>query len=117
MHRNQVRAGLAALAAAVRVKQQRVFESLDLESLLSGGDGLPEPNKSMLLALLRAVNAGLPALGEFMGKRVLDSMRQLIDKHNAKTESFTEQVKKARELLHQDELENARAGWLERLEL
>ncbi len=39
IHLNNVRTGLLALAGAVKSKQERVFESLELESLLTGGVG------------------------------------------------------------------------------
>lgn len=109
-----VRHGLLALARAIKTKQERIFESLALESLLVGGDGTIEQDKSFLLSLLKALNAGLPALGEFMGKNALIRLQSIIEKHNSKTKSFAQQVSTARERLLQHELVQALPGWQER---
>ncbi|WP_295003484.1 AAA family ATPase [uncultured Dechloromonas sp.] len=114
LHLNNVRSGLLALARAVRVKQERVFESLDLRSLLSGGSGLPDDDVSILARLMEALSAGLPALGEFMGRLALERVNALLAKHNSKTVSFAEQVKSTRERLHLHELSVALPGWSEK---
>ena len=114
LHLNNVRSGLLALARAVRVKQERVFESLDLRSLLSGGSGLPDDDVSILARLMEALSAGLPALGEFMGRLALERVNALLAKHNSKTASFAEQVKSTRERLHLHELSVALPGWSEK---
>jgi len=111
---NNVRSGLLALANAVRVKQERVFESLELRSLLGGGSGLADDDMSILAMLMDALSAGLPALGEFMGRRALERVNGLLAKHNSKTASFTDQVKSARERLHLHELSVALPGWSEK---
>lgn len=111
---SDVRRGLLALTAAVETKQQRIFERLELEGLLAGGDGTQDDDKSVLLALLRALNAGFPSLGEFLGKNALARLLNVIERHNSKTESFAEQVKAARGRLHQHELAQALPGWQER---
>ncbi len=111
---SNVRRGLMALATAVRTKQERIFERLELESLLVGGDGTRNDDKSVLLALLKAVNAGLPTLGEFLGKNAFARLQNVLEKHNSKTESFAEQVKAARGRLHQNELAQALPGWRDR---
>ncbi|AYQ27849.1 MULTISPECIES: AAA family ATPase [unclassified Polaromonas] len=111
-----VNRGLSALANAVREKQGRAFESLQLEDLLAGGTGNGGDEKSFLMALLRALNAGFPAFGEFMGKSAFSRLEKIIEKHNAITNSFTEQVKSARARLHQDELARAFPGFLDHRE-
>lgn len=113
-HLNNVRGGLFALATAVKVKQERVFENLELENLLLGGSGVSQPEQSLLSRLLNALSAGLPTIGEFMGKRALERIRLLVTKHNAKTESFAERVKLAREKLHLHELAICLSDWTER---
>ena len=114
LHLNNVHSGLLALARAVRVKQERVFESLELRSLLSGGSGLPDDDMSILARLMEALSAGLPALGEFMGRLALERVNALLAKHNSKTTSFADQVKSARERLHLHELSVALPGWTEK---
>ena len=113
-HLSNVNNGLLALADAVRSKQERVFESLELESLLGGGTGRPDDKKTWLTVLLTAVSAGLPAVGEFMGKQALARMQELVQAHNAKSDSFAEEVRVARDRLHDNELANALDGWLDR---
>lgn len=110
-HLSNVRQSLMALAAAVKTKQERMFEQLELESLLAGGNGTPSDDKTLLFALLKALNNGMPAFGEFLGKNTLARLQKIIERHNSKTESFAEQVKTARELLHQHELALALPGW------
>lgn len=113
IHLGNVRRGLLALAAAIKTKQERIFECLELERLLDGGDGTKRDDKSVLLALLSALNAGLPSFGEFLGKNALARLLKVIERHNSKTESFAEQVKAARGRLHQHELAQAHPGWKE----
>jgi wobble nucleotide-excising tRNase len=112
-HLRNVRQGLIALAHAVKTKQGRVFESLDLENLLNGGDGTPDSSKSILLTLLKAIGTGLPAFGEFLGKNTLIRIQDIIQKHNQKTDSFIDQVKDARMKLHKHELGLALPRWQE----
>jgi wobble nucleotide-excising tRNase len=111
---SNVRRGLLSLAAAIKTKQERIFECLELESLLEGGDGNQRDDKSVLLALLSALNAGLPSFGEFLGKNALARLLKVIEKHNSKTESFAEQVNATRARLHQHELIQALPQWKER---
>lgn len=110
-HLRNVRQSLMALAGAVKTKQERMFEQLELESLLAGGNGTQVDDKSLLFALLKALNTGVPAFGEFLGKNTLARLQKIIERHNNKTESFAEQVKTARGLLHQHELALALPGW------
>lgn len=114
LHLNNVRSGLLALARAAKVKQEHVFESLELRSLLSGGSGLPDDEMSILAKLLEALAAGLPTLGEFMGRHALERVNGLLAKHNSKTASFAEQVTSARQRLHFHELSVALPGWSEK---
>ncbi|WP_416243000.1 AAA family ATPase [Azospira sp. APE16] len=115
LHLNNVRSGLLALARAVRVKQERAFESLELRSLLSGGSGLPDDDMSILARLMEALSAGLSSLGEFMGRLALERVNAFLTKHNSKTASFAEEVKSARERLHFHELSVALPEWSEKL--
>ncbi|ANB77327.1 hypothetical protein AYM40_35185 [Paraburkholderia phytofirmans OLGA172] len=108
-----LRGGLLALAGAVQEKQARVFDSLELESLLVGGSGLPEENKSFLSTLLKSLHAGVPALSEFMGQQASARMKAVVQKHNRKTNTFAERVTSARERLHNHELAIALDDWLE----
>jgi wobble nucleotide-excising tRNase len=110
---SNVNRGLSALIIAVKEKQSRAFESLQLEDLLAGGTGNGRDEKSFLMALLSALTAGLPAFGEFMGKSAFSRLQEIIEKHNAKTDSFAEQVKSARARLHQHELARAFPGLLD----
>lgn len=109
-----LRQGLLALANAVKQKQARVFEALELEGLLLGSDGIPVEDKSFLDTFMRILSAGAPALSEFVGKQTLARIEQIVEKHNAKTLSFKEKVKAARESLHDHELAVALPEWLER---
>ncbi|WP_430495595.1 AAA family ATPase [Ralstonia pseudosolanacearum] len=114
IHLSNVHSGMLALADAVRSKQERVFESLELESLLVGGSGRPDDKKTWLSVLLTAMSTGLSSVAEFMGKQALERMQELVKKHNAKSASFAEEVKTARDRLHDNELANALDGWLDR---
>lgn len=111
---SNVHSGMLALADAVRSKQERVFESLELESLLVGGSGRPDDKKTWLSVLMTAMNTGLSSVAGFMGKQALEQMQELVRKHNAKSASFAEEVKTARDRLHDNELANAFDGWLGR---
>lgn len=113
-HLSNVRRGLQALAGAVRQKQNRVFESLALESLLVGGTGSRDDDASLLRKLLQAIGAGLPTLSEFLGKNAWSRIERLVGAHNLKTSSFANEVKLARTRLHQHELAQALAGWQDR---
>jgi len=109
-----LRQGLLALASAVKVKQSRVFESLDLEGLLRGSDGIPVEDRSFLSTFMRILSAGAPALSEFVGKQKFAQIEQIVERHNAKTRSFEEKVKAARERLHDHELAVALPEWCEK---
>ncbi len=109
-----LRQGLLALANAVKVKQSRVFESLDLEGLLLGSDGIPVEDRSLLSTFMRILSAGAPALSEFVGKQKFARIEEIVERHNAKTHSFEEKVKSAREKLHDHELAVALPEWCER---
>ncbi|AOJ72862.1 MULTISPECIES: AAA family ATPase [Burkholderia] len=111
---NNLRHGLLALANAVKQKQARVFEALDLEGFLLGGDGIPAEDKSLLETFVRILSAGASALGEFVGKQTIARIEQIVERHNAKTRSFTERVKSAREKLHDHELAVALPEWLDK---
>ena len=113
-HLGNVAIGLDGLARAVSSKKERMFESLDLSSVLAGGDGRPNAQSSTLGAFLQAINAGLPALSEFMGRRSLTQLVRHVESHNERTRNFEEQVKLARERLRDHELVEALSGWTER---
>lgn len=113
LHLSNLRRGLKALANAVQQKQSRVFESLALESLLGGNDGVTK-DASLLVKLLQAINSGLPSLSEFLGKNAWVRLQNTAEEHNRKTDSFADEVKAARTRLHQHELAQALPGWQER---
>ncbi|PLZ02828.1 hypothetical protein CY652_07840 [Burkholderia sp. WAC0059] len=108
-----VRRGLLGLADAVKEKQFRVFEVLDLDSFAAGESGIQEESKSFLSILLGALDAGLNAVGEFMGQRAFASIMSAAQKHNEKTQSFSKEIESIRERLHNHELAVALDGWLE----
>jgi len=110
----EVRRGLQALANAIRSKQERVFERLVLEDLLTGSNGTVAQDNSLLMNLLQALNAGLPIFSEMLGKTAFSKIQTIIGRHNSKTETFSEQVKVARSKLHQHELVLVLPGWLEK---
>lgn len=114
LHLSNVRRGLQELANAVQQKQSRVFESLALESLLSGSDGVKNGDTSVLIKLLQAIASGLPAVSEFLGKNAWQRLQRTAEEHNRKTDSFADEVKAARTRLHQHELAQALPGWQER---
>ncbi len=66
------------------------------------------------MALLDALNAGVPALSEFMGKQVLARIQRAVDKHTPKTGSFSPQVSSARDHLHNPEPVIALPYWPEK---
>ena len=114
LHLSNVCSGLQALAAAVRKKQQHVFESLELDNLLTGGDGFDTGGASSLVRLLQAINSGMPALSEFLGKNAWERLKKAVEDHKLKTDSFANEVEIARTRLHQHELLQALSGWQER---
>lgn len=114
LHLSNVRRGLQALANAVQQKQSRVFESLALESLLTGCDGIKNDDASLLVKLLQALTSGLPALSEFLGKNAWERLQKAVEEHNRKTDLFADEVKAARTQLHQHELAQALPAWQER---
>jgi wobble nucleotide-excising tRNase len=111
LHLSNVRQGLSGLARAVGAKKQRVFERLALDDLLLGGDGATQEERSFFNALLSIVVAGLPAISEWSGKHVLEQLAKAIKDHNHRTESFHEEVRKAREQLLRHEVGGAMADW------
>lgn len=111
---NNVKVALLALADAVKAKQSHVFEPLELESLVAGGDGISDDNKSFLSTFLKMVNTGVTALSGFMGQQAFAQLVNLVEKHNQKTNLFSEEVKSVRERLHGHELALSLDGWLER---
>lgn len=117
LHLSNVRRGLQELANAVQQKQSRVFESLALESLLTGSDGIKNDDTSLLVKLLQAITSGLPALSEFLGKNAWARLQQVAEEHNRKTDLFADEVKTSRNRLHQHELAQALPGWRERQKL
>lgn len=114
LHLSNVRRGLQALASAVQQKQNRVFESLALESLLAWSNGSNNDDAPFLVKLLQAIGSGLPALSEFLGKNAWGRLKKVAEEHNRKTDSFADEVKAARTRLHQHELAQALPGWQER---
>ncbi|WLI87815.1 AAA family ATPase [Massilia sp. R2A-15] len=112
LHMNNVRNTLTALASAIRFKQEHVFERLDLEDVILGGDGVPGTNKSMLRRFFEVLGTGGPAIiGAFVGRSALQSLKDVIEKHNEKTDSFAEEVIKARERLLGNELGGVLVEW------
>lgn len=110
-HLGNVRAGLFALARAVQTKQQRVFESLELEHFLLGNSDFPEHEQSFLSKLLSVLTAGIPALAEFLGKKALDRLNGLLIQHNDITQSFSGKIKATRERLYLHELAVSLPDW------
>jgi len=112
LHLNNVGKTLTALASALHFKQEHVFEALDLEDLILGGNGVPDTNKSMMRRFFEVLGTGAPAIiGEFVGKSALQTLKGIIEKHNNKTNSFAEEVTKARERLLNNELGGVLAEW------
>lgn len=109
-----LRKGLLALGNAVKEKQSRVFEPLELEGLLLGSDGIAAEDRSFLGTFMRILAAGAPAFSEFVGKRKFAQIEQIVERHNEKTRSFEEKVKSAREKLHDHELAVALPEWREK---
>jgi len=112
LHLNNVGTTLTALASALRFKQEHVFEKLDLQDVILGGDGVPETNKSMMRRFFEVLGTSVPAfVGEFVGGSALQTLKGIIEKHNEKTNSFADEVIKARERLLENELGGALADW------
>lgn len=111
---SNLRDGLLALANAVKEKQSRVFEALDLEGLLLGSNGIPVADRSFLVTFMRILSAGAPTFSEFVGKQKFAQVEKIVERHNAKTRSFEEKVKSAREKLHDHELAVAFPEWREK---
>ncbi|RQM57298.1 hypothetical protein EHZ18_15215 [Burkholderia vietnamiensis] len=112
LHLGNVGTTLTALASALRFKQEHVFEKIDLQDVVLGGDGVPETNKSIMRRFFDALSTGGPAfIGEFVGKSALKTLKGIIDKHNEKTYSFADEVINARERLLENELGGAFADW------
>ena len=112
LHLRNVGATLHAIASAVRLKQERVFDELDLQDVILGGDGVPEANKSIMRRFFEVLAAGVPAvIGEFVGKSAVQALKRIIEKHNEKTSSYADEVIKARERLLANELGRALVDW------
>lgn len=109
-----VKHALLALSDAVKTKQSHVFEPLELERLIDGGDGISEENRSLLLTFFKVVNKGVTAASEYMGQQAFSKLTNIVEKHNEKTNSFAEEIKSVRERLHAHELAVALDGWLEK---
>lgn len=114
MHLNNVASGLDSLKRALRLKQEHLFESLDLNSVLTGGDGRSDADKTIWATFMQAIVGGAPALSEYLGRNALTTVIKHTESHNAKTRDFQTQVQQAREKLHQHELVEALPGWLSR---
>ncbi|AJC23170.1 AAA family ATPase [Pandoraea pulmonicola] len=112
LHLNNVGKILVALASALRFKQEHVFKMLDLEDLILGGDGVPDTNKLMMRRFFEVLGTGVPAvIGEFVGRSALQTLKGIVEKHNEKTNSFAEEVIKARERLLGHELSAVLTDW------
>ena len=112
LHLSNVGTTLTALASALRFKQEHVFEKLDLQDVILGGDGAPETNRSIMRRFFEILGTGAPAaISEFVGKAALRALKGIIEKHNAKTNSFADEVIKARERLLENELGGVLADW------
>lgn len=112
LHLNNVQKTLTALASALRFKQENVFRTIDLEDLILGGDGVPDTNKSIMRRFFEVLGTGAPAvIGEFVGRSALQILNGIVDKHNKKTNSFAEEVIKARERLLENELSAVLGDW------
>ncbi|MCA8070022.1 AAA family ATPase [Burkholderia vietnamiensis] len=103
---------LTALASALRIKQERVFENLDLQDIILGGDGVPEATRSIMWRFFEILATSVPAfVSEFVGNSTLQTLKGIVEKHNEKTSSFADEVIKARERLLANELDRALADW------
>jgi len=105
LHLSNIGTTLIALASALRLKQERVFEKLELQDVILGGDGVPETNRSTMRRFFEILGTGIPAfIGEFVGRSAFQTLKGIMEKHNEKTNSFADEVIKARERLLENEL-------------
>jgi len=109
-----VKDALTALADAVKTKQSHVFEPLDLETLVEGSGEITAESKSMLQTFLNAVNRGVSAVAEYMGQQAFAQLAAIVEKHNERTRSFTEEINLVRDRLYAHELAVALEGWQEK---
>lgn len=104
----------AALRAALNAKKDQPFKRFSIAGFLASGSGA-EPEGGWQIFFL-ALLAGVNTLGAVAGENAYARLNNLIAQHNRHTENFTEEVRRARELLEQDEVVRSLADYKKRRE-
>ncbi len=106
VQRNATLTYLGLLRKAVEAKKEQPFQAIDLntyiapEAIIDKGDGI-------LIALLKAIMAGMVVWGAYTGADALKKLAQFIQSHNEHSDNFEDEIRKARQALEQDDVANA----------
>ncbi|MDR6539471.1 AAA family ATPase [Variovorax soli] len=109
-HSTSLHSAMEALKQALFAKQDEPFRKIELETLLSQV-GEVQGLGSLVLKVLAIAAEGAAFHASFAGRKSLEKLNDIIDQHNALTDSFDTAVKDARKALAQDEVIAAVDEW------
>lgn len=105
------RQSLAALAATIAVKRQRMFETLDLNQALSLAPSVTAEQRQLCTELIASTAAGSGQAAEWLGLAAVQNISSLIKKHNETTDRFSDVARDARRRLMRDAVAASLPEW------
>lgn len=105
------RHALAALAAVVAVKRQRMFEALSLDQALTLSSDLTAEQHRFCRELVEACGVGSQHAKDWLGLAAVQHINSFIKSHNQRTDDFGDVVKQTRRRLMRDAVAAALPEW------
>jgi wobble nucleotide-excising tRNase len=101
---------LDVLLRALKSKRDEPFKVLDLAHFITNATAEGSPAGGIEV-FFQIVIAGISAVGAAIGKTAFDQLTEIIRQHNQHTDTFDDEVKKARSALAQHEVLRALPEW------
>ena len=105
------RQALSALAAAVGVKRQRMFEPLEIDQALTMAPGLTMEQRLLGAELIGSCAAGSRQANDWLGLAAVQRINSFVKTHNESTDRFSELAKENRARLMRDAVSTALPDW------
>lgn len=109
-----VKTSLDVLLRALKAKRDEPFARLELMHFITNATAEGEP-ASGIETFFQVVLTGAAMLSAALGKAAFETMKQVIEQHNAHTASFDAELSAARTALARDELIKALPAWQKKL--
>lgn len=107
----QGRHALAALAAVVAVKRQRMFEALSVDRALALASDLTADQPRLCKELVEVCGAGSQQAKDWLGLAAVQQINSFIKTHNRSTNDFGDVVRQTRRRLMRDAVAEAFPEW------